>query len=237
MRIGILQAGVTPDDLIEKHGSYANMFVRLFDQEGIQFEYQIYTVCEEFMPQTVDECDAWLITGSKFGVYEKLSWIPPLTSFIREIFDAKIPLIGICFGHQMIAQALGGRVEKSIKGWGLGLDTYSLKADPPFKTNGCDSIALQIFHQDQVVELPPGAEVFAQSDFCEYAGLYIGDKVMTIQAHPEFPTSYNLDLLKVRKQTVLPGALAEAAQKELEQHNTQSDSALFGRWMASFMQA
>lgn len=237
MRLGILQAGVTPDDLIDKHGSYADMFIQLLDREGPFFEYNVYTVCDNEMPQSVDECDGWLMTGSKFSAYDDLGWIAPLEIFVRDIHRAKLPLIGVCFGHQLIAQALGGRVEKSVKGWGLGLDTYHFSEDSPLQLNGDNRCTLHIFHQDQVVELPPETDVYAQSEFCEYAGLSIGDKTLTIQAHPEFPDRYNYDLLQARKLSVVPEALANAAMLMLDQSDRNIDSARFGRWMSAFLRS
>ena len=234
MLIGILQTGDTPDELKAQYQGYADMFVRMFQQASDDFSFRIYRVCEQQLPATVQECDGWLITGSKFSAYDELPWIEPLKAFTREIYAAKLPLIGVCFGHQLIAAALGGRVEKSVKGWGLGLDTYTLKgASKPFD----GPAQLHVFHQDQVVELPPNAEVYASSDFCQYAGLHIGDKVLTVQAHPEFPDSYNRDLLAVRRGGVLSDSEVDAATAQLQQAHGQIDSQQFGQWMAGFYQS
>ena len=234
MRIGILQTGDAPLELKDQFGEYGDMFVQMLDQHPNDFEYIIYRVVHQEFPDSADECDAWLITGSRHGAYEDLQWIHALKAFILEIAEIGRPLIGICFGHQIIAEALGGRVEKSDKGWGLGFDTYALTEDTP--GTGSPELTLHIFHQDQVVELPPGARVFASSDFCEYAGLMIGDNIMTIQAHPEFVNEFNQQLLQARRTSVLPEGLADEAINELQKRNAIADSSQFASWMGAFLE-
>jgi GMP synthase-like glutamine amidotransferase len=235
MRIGILQTGDAPEELQQQHGNYSNMFVRLLGQNHADFEFEVYRVLDGQVPDDVNLNDGWLITGSRFSAYGKQPWIPALKDFIREIVDAGLPLVGICFGHQIIAEALGGRVEKSDKGWGLGLDTYTLAPGSPI--DGQEQITLNIFHQDQIVKLPPGAEIYASSDFCQYAGMVIGDQVLTIQAHPEFQTEFNRQLLEVRKTSVIPEALAHTAIEALDEQDAQQDSSRFGASISEFFKA
>ena len=120
---------------------------------------------DQVFPKEVRSCDGWLITGSKHAAYGPEPWIPALKRLIQAIVAADLPLAGICFGHQIIAEALGGRVVKSDKGWGLGLDTYDL--DPELAPEQLQQVTLNIFHQDQVIEPPAGARIYARSEFCE----------------------------------------------------------------------
>jgi GMP synthase-like glutamine amidotransferase len=235
MKIGILQTGDVPEELLQQHGNYNNMFERLLGLTHAEFEFLVYRVIDGQIPDDVTDCNGWLITGSKFSVYGKQPWIPALKNLTRRIVDAGLPLAGICFGHQIIAEALGGRVEKSDKGWGLGFDTYTLTPGSPLDEQ--KQITLNIFHQDQIVELPPGAKVYASSDFCPYAGLVIGDQVLTIQAHPEFQTEFNRQLLEVRKSNVIPEDLAHTAIEELNQQDAQEDSDRFGIRLSEFFKS
>ncbi len=173
MKIGILQAGHSPDELRDSVGDYGEMFTRLLDGHG--FDFQIFSVVDGEFPAGTQDADGWLITGSKHGVYEDHDWIPPLEELIRDIRDAGQPLVGVCFGHQIIAQALGGRVEKFDGGWSIGRTEYNF---------GNQKLALNAWHQDQVVEAPEGAEIVASTDFCANAAMMIGDKILTIQPHP-----------------------------------------------------
>ena len=124
-------------------------------------------------PKNHLECDGWIVTGSPHGVYEEHSWIPIVSELINDIYHASLPIFGVCFGHQLIAQALGGHVEKSIKGWGLGLHTYEINNKTDYMGNLPKEVTLNICHQDQVLEVPEGAKVYAKSEFCENAGFYI----------------------------------------------------------------
>ena len=199
MRIGILQTGRTPEELRNKHGDYDDMFRRFLGGRG--FEFVTYPALDGVIPKSVRAADGWLITGSKFGVYENHSWIPPLEDFLRRAYAEAVPIVGICFGHQLIAQALGGRVEKYPGGWSVGPEVYELEGIS-------DTACVMAWHQDQVIEKPAAAEIAGSSPFCKYAALSYGDRALTIQPHPEFDAEYVADLVVARR-NILPDNLAE----------------------------
>lgn len=195
MKIGILQTGHAPDSLLEAHGDYDRMFRTMLDGEN--FEFVTYPVVDGVFPQSENDADAWLITGSRHGAYEDHAWIPPLEDLIRAIASRGLPLVGVCFGHQIIAQALGGKVEKYDQGWNVGVQNYA-RADRP------DPQTLLAWHQDQVVEKPPQADVLGSSPSCRFAILKYGPNVLTYQAHPEFDVAFLADLFAARGQSLSP---------------------------------
>ncbi|MFV2002330.1 MAG: type 1 glutamine amidotransferase, partial [Paracoccaceae bacterium] len=170
----------------------------------------------------------WVITGSKFSAYENHRWIAKLEDFIRACRDGGHKMIGICFGHQMIAQALGGSVVKSDKGWGLGVHRYSTSRWPDALAPAPADLRLQAFHQDQVSRTPPGAITIANSDFCENAALWYPGFALTVQGHPEMPKSYARALLDLRRE--LFGEIsADAAMKDAGRETSRAALALFIR--------
>lgn len=187
MKIGILQTGEVPQELAADHSDYDARFRVLLDGHG--FEFTTYRVLDGEFPASVTEQDGWIITGSKFGVYEDHPWIAPLEDLIRRISAAGQKLLGICFGHQIIAQALGGKVAKAKEGWMIGATRY--------RTGGED-VVLNAWHQDQIVELPERAEVLATAEGCKFAALAYGDQILTWQPHPEYDGSFIEGLLQVR---------------------------------------
>ena len=193
MHIGILQTGHVADDLIPENGDYPEIFERFLDGHGLSFT--TYAVVDGQFPPGPEAADGWLITGSKHGAYEEHAWIPPLEELIRAIHAADRPMIGVCFGHQIIAQALGGKVEKFAGGWAVGRQEYPLAGT---------TMALNAWHQDQVTQRPTGAEVVSGNDFCENAALLYGDRIFTIQPHPEIDQTYLKGLLQVRAPGVVP---------------------------------
>ena len=238
MKIGILAAGTTPEELTAQYDTYAGMMMGLLDRSGSDFSYQVYDVRDGDFPQSIDECDGWGITGSKFSVYEDQPWMLELQGFIRALNDAEKPLIGICFGHQIIAQALGGKVEKYSGGWGLGMQDYQIVQSPLTKTAHVApaSFCLNAIHQDQVTVKPEQAEVFASSDFCRFAGLRYGNRILTVQAHPEFSQEFEQALLQSRKGSVLPEQLTDQALTTVSSDSPLPDSDLIGGWMAACLQ-
>jgi GMP synthase-like glutamine amidotransferase len=185
MKIGILQCGHAPDLPRHHHGDYDAMFARIFAPHDASFK--TYNVVDGIFPLTPDAADAWLLTGSKHGAYEDHAFIKPLEALIRDIHASPKRMVGICFGHQIVAQALGGKVEKFAGGWAIGRTRYD------FDVLG--DIHLNAWHQDQVNQLPQGAQIIARNDFCLHAGLLYDDSILTVQAHPEISPAVTADYL------------------------------------------
>ena len=214
MKIGILQAGHTPDDLIHKLGDYDVLYPNLL--EGFGFEFQAYPVVDGVFPDSATDCDGWLISGSRYGAYEDHPWIPKLEQLVRDIYADGRPLIGVCFGHQIIAQALGGKVEKFSGGWSVGYTEYDFDGH---------TVPLNAWHQDQVTKLPEGAEVIARTDFCENAALVYGDKIWSIQPHPEFTAEFLDGLMKGRGKGIVPDEIMAEATTKLDRPTASADIA------------
>ncbi|MEL7106773.1 MAG: type 1 glutamine amidotransferase [Pseudomonadota bacterium] len=207
MQIGILQTGHFLNAQTGVNDDYDVLFHEMLAGHG--FTFQTFNVVDMEFPGGAHDADGWLITGSPHGAYEDLPFIPPLEDLIRAIFAAGRPLVGICFGHQIVAQALGGRVEKFDGGWVAGHQVYDF--------SGAE-IALNAWHQDQVVAVPEGAQVLARSATCATAALLYGGQALTIQAHPEFDRNAMAALIDIRG-PALPPAQTEAALSALSAPN------------------
>ena len=233
LKIGLLETGLPPTELVQ-HGDYPSMFERLLTGADSNLTFERWAILSGEMPDDVHACDAWLITGSRHGVYEDHDWIEPLMAFARALHQANVPMVGICFGHQLIAQALGGKVEKSDKGWGVSVHGYGMleSADTPSWMEGAaESFDIQCFHQDQVVQLPATADVIAGSDFCPFGMLVYGKQALTFQGHPEFDAAYGQGLLDCRR-----GLLGEQVASDGEKVvNQPIDSASVAQWIVGFL--
>ncbi|MEM9146998.1 MAG: gamma-glutamyl-gamma-aminobutyrate hydrolase family protein [Pseudomonadota bacterium] len=238
MRIGILEAGKVDETLVARHGDYPTMFADLLRRADPTLAFGAFDVQAGVLPEDPRACDAWLITGSKHGVYDDLPWIAPLMDFIRAVRAAGVPIVGICFGHQIVAQALGGHAEKSERGWGVGVHRYRVAARPGWMAGGPDEATWHAHHQDQVTALPPDATVLAESGFCPYAALAYGDPehpdAFTIQPHPEFATAYARDLLDKRTNVSVPEAIAAPAR---ETYGQAVDAERYAAWVAAYLRA
>lgn len=235
MRIGIIETGRPPEALQGEHGSYPDMFVRLLGRENPEFAFTTFAAIDGEVPSDPKSCDGWLITGSRHGVYERLPWMAKLSELIRSAVAAKVPVVGICFGHQIMADALGGKVEKSDRGWGIGLHEYTVKAPAGAPGDVPATITVPAVHQDQVVALPPGATVVAASDFCPYAAIAYDDTGLSFQGHPEFSEAYQRDLIAARRDTIIPAPVADAGLASLGKK--RPDTALIARWIGRFLHA
>ena len=223
MKLAILETGVPPEPLADQFGSYPDMFARLL---GPGFEIETFDVEKGQLPETAAH-GAYLVTGSPAGVYDPLPWIAPLMEFIRSAGQAK--MIGVCFGHQVMAEALGGKVVKSDKGWGAGLHRYTVvQSEPWIDTAG--TIAIPASHQDQVIVQPPNTEVVAASDFTPFASLAWQDRpAVSFQFHPEFSPAFARALIEKRYDNI-PNP--DVAIESLEAPN---DNHVVGGWIRRFL--
>jgi GMP synthase (glutamine-hydrolysing) len=210
------------------------MLINLINSDEKLFEFKTFNILDGIFPLNHNDCDGWIVTGSPHGVYEEHSWIPIVSQLIKDIYDNKLPIFGVCFGHQLIAQALGGNVEKSTKGWGLGLHTYQINNKTNYMGNLSSEVTLNICHQDQVLSPPNGATVYAKSDFCENAGFYIKDKVLTMQAHPEFLVDFIKALLTARRDVTIPKQFVDPALIGLKSHPDSVQSNQFAETIRRF---
>lgn len=226
MKLAILETGTPPPPLIARFGRYPAMFERLL---GAGFDYASYDVAAGELPADPGAHDAYLITGSPAGVYEPLAWIAALLAFIRAARSSK--LVGVCFGHQAMAQALGGHVEKSDKGWGVGLHDYPIVRREPWMDEAA-LVSVPASHQDQVVLQPPRTEVIASSLFTPYAALAWRDRpAISFQFHPEFDPAFASALIESRRDR-LPDP--KAAIASLDRPN---DNSRIGGWIRNFLAA
>lgn len=231
MKLTIIQTGDVPEPLRPTYGPYYQMFERMFDAARPGFTYEMVTSYDGNALPDPSQLEGIVITGSAAGVYDDLDWLEPLRNFIRSAYAARTPMLGVCFGHQIMADALGGDVRKSEKGWGLGRHVYRVLARPGFMADAPETLSVACSHQDQVIVAPPEAEVILASDFTPNAGLfYRNGRAVSFQPHPEFDEPYARALAELRRGRA-PDTVVATAESSFTK---ASDSARMGGYLAQF---
>jgi len=232
MKITILETGRPPPRLRETHSDYPAMFRRLLEPVDADLRFETVAVVDGADLPDPRAADAVLITGSPAGVYDDEPWIAPLERFIRAAADAGTPQVGICFGHQIMAQAFGGDVRKSDKGWGVGRHAYDVVDAPRWMDPAMPAFSLAASHQDQVIAPPPTAKVIARSAHTEFAALaYAHAPAISFQGHPEMTAAFTADLVASRRGRI-PDALVDDALASL---SAPTDHEVVARWIVQFM--
>jgi GMP synthase-like glutamine amidotransferase len=225
-RVGLLEL----DHVSPRYRAHTPDYVDLFGALLPEVDLVPYDVINGTVPNQPDECDGWLATGSRHSVYDDLEWIGPTVEFVQRTHAAEVPFVGVCFGHQLLAHALGGTVEKASWGWGAGVRTLDVVRTEPWMAPPLERAHLHFMHQDQVTCTPPDAVVLGCADHCEVAMFRVGT-MLGLQAHPEFTAAYAEALLTDRTERI-GGDRAAEARASL---TTPTDDAVVGRWVASFL--
>lgn len=232
MRIGLLQCDDVAPELRGAHGNYPEMFEALFREVDPTLEFQVWRCLDGELPEDIDAVDAWMTTGSKFGVNDGLPWVEALCGFVRELWQAGKPLVGICFGHQLMAKALGGEVVKSERGWGVGVSFNRIEARAEWMEPWQPGLDLLVSHQDQIESLPTGARALGGSDFCPNYLMQVGEHFLGVQGHPEFTKAYSRDLMALRRDLVGSERVREGEMSL----SAPVGNTLMARWILNFMQ-
>ncbi len=231
MNLGILNCDRVGEVFAVHYGQYPDMFARLFQSIAPKMTFTVFNAMEGELPKDVHAADAYLITGSKYGVNDGFPWIAALEEFVRVLHTTSKKVIGICFGHQLIAKALGGKVIKSPKGWGVGVLQNQIVQAKEWMHPAKSYFNLLASHQDQVVILPPGAQLLASSAFCPNNMMQIGRTMLSLQGHPEFTKAYAKDVMQSRKNILEKEVLAQGLNSlELEHEHT-----LIAQWLLHFL--
>ena len=241
MHIGILKTDAVRPEWVSEFGEYPDMFERLVLAADPSATFSVWDVEEGVYPSDsdVDTVDGFIITGSKSSAYADKEWIRNLERLVQELHAKRKKMVGICFGHQVIARALGGTVAKSDKGWGVGVNVYNVselpvQGDDEIRGGGSGFLKLVASHQDQVTVLPPGARTVVSNDHCENAGFIIGDHVLTLQGHPEFSAEYSEAIMAFRHDMIGAERVAQG-RASLVTH--QHEGPRVARWMVDFLSA
>ena len=210
MVIGLLQCDYVDDEFRHISGDYSDMFVALFADYLPAFSLKVYNIQAGEYPKTLDECDGYISTGSRYSVYDDIEWVVAFRNFVRALYEDGQKFVGICFGHQMIAHALGGKCEKAKNGWGVGTKRVEICQNVAWMSPQATHYDLIVSHQDQVTKLPANSTVLGGNDYCPNSMFTVGKHFLGIQAHPEVFADYLLALLAMRTDSIGDDVIADA---------------------------
>jgi GMP synthase-like glutamine amidotransferase len=211
VKLGLLVCDHVRPEFEHISGDYPDMFRRLFAGHP-EVELVVYDVIGGEFPRDPVECDAWITTGSRYSVNDDEPWIHHLEQFVREVAKEEVPFVGVCFGHQLIAKALGGSVVKSERGWSVGAREVEVREELGLGR----SYTVLTSHQDQIEDLPPGAEILGWNEHCPVSMLGVGENMIGIQGHPEFDPAYSKALMESRRGTLIPDATVDEGMSSLD---------------------
>ena len=232
MKIALLQCDHVVKELQPVHGDIPDLFKNLFDRVAPEVSLDVFNVTIGEYPDSVNDYDGFISSGARYSVYDNDSWILRFKEFVRELYDHNRKFVGICFGHQMMAEALGGKCEKSDRGWGVGIKEVQIHKKRPWMQPELDSYRMIVSHADQVMKIPENSEVLGGNSHCPCSIYTVGKNFLGIQAHPEFTRSFEKDIMRVRADRIGKKIIDEA----MPTLNESTDEAVVTRWIVQFIE-
>ena len=233
MRLLILVAGTTVPAIAERRGDF-HRWIQEKTGNAWRGSWAVHDARTDAPLPGPRDADAFVITGSSSSVTERAPWMLRAEELVRGIEQARVPLLGICFGHQMIAQALGGEVQKNPRGREIGTVRVDRLADDPVFEGLPRAFDVNATHVDAVVKLPPRAELLATTSLDPAAAFRVGDRVKAVQFHPEFDADVMRGYLTARAHLVRAEGLDPDALLGAVHEGTRGGDILrgFARWVA-----
>jgi len=232
MKIALLQCDHVVKALQPTHGDVPVLFKNLFDRVAPEVSLDVFNVTNGEYPDSLNYYDGFISSGARYSVYDQEPWILRFKEFVRELYDHGRKFVGICFGHQMMAEALGGKCEKSDQGWGVGVKEVVIYKKMPWMQPELDSYRMIVSHADQVTKIPENGEVLGGNSHCPCSIYTVGENFLGIQAHPEFTPAFEKDIMRIRQDRIGKKAIDEA----MPTLNEQTDEVAVTRWIVQFIQ-
>jgi GMP synthase-like glutamine amidotransferase len=228
--VGVLVCDHVASELVAANGGrdYAELYHDFLTGADPTLRTRAYDAVNGELPERVDECDAWILTGARHDAYRDDPWIAGLRRFVQRLASTGSRTVGICFGHQVVAQALGGSVEP-VGRWKAGPQTMDVASTPWFAGGRVD---LHAMHRDEVVALPAGATTIAKGETAEVPAYLVDDTIFCVQDHPEFTDEYVSALIDARRER-MGEADAEAFLARVDQ--VPCDGDLLATWIVHFL--
>ncbi len=230
MRIGLLKSDSVLDEYQPEFGDYPDLFDAVFRAADPSVQLDVYDVERGHYPASTADADLFVMTGSQHSVYDEHPWIRRLEEFVLELHEERRKLFAVCFGHQMVGRILGGVTAKADVGWGIGVRRAEFVGARSWLSPEHEGYSLLMSHQDQVLELPPGAELLATSAYCPNQAFTVGEHILAVQGHPEFTPAYANRLWSGRRHRIgdenVDAAIATLGEP--------IDSVQWARWALAF---
>lgn len=231
MKVGLLICGEMPPAMHRKGITYPKLLKDWLGKNmPAKSVYKPYRVFASNLPTSVESCDCYFVSGSRASLTDNEPWMRDLCNFLLVAAKAQVPVVGICFGHQALAKALGGRVDRA-KNWCAGFQEWRVVREEGWMRDCGKRLHLLSIHQDQVVKLPPRSVRIATSEACPNGVFRIANHTIGIQGHPEFTPQIMRKLIEANAKSIGKEAVAEALLK-LEEPTNSADMA---RWCSSFV--